>query len=211
MSVAGATIGDMNVTAADYRWLGDHCPELIEAYCLTLVHAVSPEEALRRLRARAEGRVTGISALVEAAAEAWKESGGDRHFVGVCAVDGWTLVVEPNGYLGSLDEAAGPLSRGTELVTHFRNVNAVDHFSRYVDGELRVHFEPLFPYARDGADPDGAVALMREVGFDLREDDGDLQATTEAAFALAERITGVRLTPGLLDGAEFRTGSVPVF
>ncbi|OEJ96995.1 DUF6461 domain-containing protein [Streptomyces thermolilacinus] len=201
----------MNATAADYRWLGDHCPELIEAYCLTLVHAVSPEEALRRLRARADGRVTGIPALVEAAAEAWKESGGERHFLGVCEVDGWTLVVEPNGYLGSLDEAAVPLSRDTELVTHFRNVNAVDHFSRYVDGELRLHFEPLFPYARDGADPDGAVALMREVGFDLREDDGDLEATTEAAFALAERMTGVRLTPELLDGAEFRTGSVPVF
>ncbi|WP_255138880.1 DUF6461 domain-containing protein [Streptomyces somaliensis] len=61
----------MNATAADYRWLGDHCPELIEAYCVTLVHAVSPEEALRRLRARADGRVAGIAALVGAAARAW--------------------------------------------------------------------------------------------------------------------------------------------
>lgn len=209
--MAGATIGGMDATAADYRWLGDHCPELIEAYCVTLVHAVSPVEALGRLRARADGRVTGIAALVEAAGEAWKASGGDRHFLGLCAVDGWTLMVEPNGYLGSLDEAAVPLSRGTELVTHFRNVNAVDHFSRYANGGLRLHFEPLFPCARDGADPDGAVALMREVGFDLREDDADLEVTTEAAFALAERLTGVRLSPELLDGAEFLTGSAPVF
>ncbi len=209
--MAGATIGGMNATAADYRWLGDHCPDLVEAYCATLVRAVSPEEAIGRLRARADGRVRGIGALVEAAARAWKESGGDRHFLGLCAVDGWTLMMEPNGYLGSLGEAAVPLSRGTELVAHFRNVNAVDHFSRYVDGELRLHFEPLFPHERDGADPDGAVALMREVGFDLRDDSADVEATTEAAFALAERLTGVRLTAGLLDGAEFLTGSVPVF
>ncbi|WP_149183772.1 DUF6461 domain-containing protein [Streptomyces sp. TRM49041] len=199
----------MNATAADYRWLDDHCPELIEAYCVTLVHALPPAEVLGRLRAREEARVTGISGLVEATHDAWKESGGDRHFVAVCAVDGWSLVVEPNGYLGSLDETAAALSRGTELVTHFRNVNAVDHFSRYVDGGLRLHFEPLFPYARDGADPDGAVALMREVGFDLREEGADIGATTEAAFALAERLTGVRLTPELLDAAEFLCGSAP--
>ncbi|WP_175407598.1 DUF6461 domain-containing protein [Streptomyces sp. TRM64462] len=201
----------MNATAADYRWLDDHCPDLIEAYCATLVHAVPPAEVLDRLRARREGVVTGISALMEAAGEAWRTSGGDRHFVGVCEVGGWTMVVEPNGYLGSLNETAKALSRGTELVTHFRNVNAVDHFSRYVDGDLRLHFEPLFPYARDGADADahGAVALMREVGFDLREEGGDIGATTEAAFALAERLTGVRLTPGLLDEAEFVWGTAP--
>ncbi|MCP9959633.1 DUF6461 domain-containing protein [Streptomyces sudanensis] len=201
----------MNATAADYRWLGDHCPDLIEAYCVTLVRAVSPDEALRRLRARADGRVTGIAALVGAAARAWRESGGDRHFLGLCAVDGWTLIVEPNGYLGSLHEAAAPLSRGTELVAHFRNVSAVDHFSRYADGEPRLLFEPLSPYARDGAGPGGAAALMREVGFGPREDAADPMAAAEAAFALAERLTGVRLTPELLDGAEFLTGSAPGF
>ncbi|URM91990.1 DUF6461 domain-containing protein [Streptomyces sp. MRC013] len=201
----------MNATAADYRWLGDHCPDLIEAYCVTLVRAIPPEEALRRLHARADGRVAGIAALVGAAAEAWKESGGDRHFLGLCAIDGWTLMVEPNGYLGSLDEAAAPLSRGTELVAHFRNVNAVDHFSRYADGEPRLRFEPLLPYARGGAGPEGAVALMREVGFDPCDDGADPEVAAEAAFALAERLTGVRLTPELLDGAEFLTGSAPGF
>ncbi|GAA4927034.1 DUF6461 domain-containing protein [Streptomyces coeruleoprunus] len=201
----------MNATAADYRWLDDHCPELIEAYCLTLVRALSPADVLDRLRARRESTVTGVAALVGAAGEAWEANGAERHFVGVCELDGWAMVVEPNGYLGSLDEISAPLSKGTEVVTHFRNVNAVDHFSRYVDGELRLHFEPLFPYARDGADPDGAVALMRAVGFDLRQEGGDIDATTEAAFALAERLTGVRLTPELMDGARFLCGTAPGF
>nr|WP_308407871.1 DUF6461 domain-containing protein [Streptomyces somaliensis] len=103
------------------------------------------------------------------------------------------------------------MSRGTELVAHFRNVTAVDHFSRYADGEPRLRFEPLLPYARGRAVPDGAVALMREVGFDPRGDEAAPEAAAEAAFALAERLTGVRLTPGLLDRAEFLTGSAPGF
>ncbi|MCH0542993.1 hypothetical protein I3F58_26245 [Streptomyces sp. MUM 203J] len=199
----------MNATAADYRWLDHHCPEFLEAYCVTLVHAVTPEEVLDRLRARPERRVTGISALVEAAYGAWRESWGESHFVAVHAVDGWTMLVEPNGYLGSLGEVAAPLSRGTELVTHFRNVNAVDHFSRYVDGERRLRLEPLFPDARDGAEADGVAALLREVGFDVRTEGGDLGAATEAAFALAERMTGVRVTPRLMDSATFLCGSAP--
>ncbi|WP_236239169.1 DUF6461 domain-containing protein [Streptomyces sp. CC228A] len=199
----------MNATAADYRWLDHHCPELVRACCVTIVHAVTPEQVLERLRARPEGRVTGISALVDASEEAWRAYGGDRHFVGLRMVDGWTVMVEPNGFLGSLEEMAAPLSRGTELVTHFRNVTAVDQFSRYSDGRLRLRFEPLFPCAGGGAEAESAVALMREVGFDLEREGGSLSATTEAAFALAERMTGVRLTPELLDAADFLCGSVP--
>ncbi|MFG3498472.1 DUF6461 domain-containing protein [Streptomyces sp. NPDC047928] len=202
----------MNATAADYRWLDAHCPELMEAYCLTLVRGLAPVEVLERLGARPEGTLTGVEALLGAAREAWDAHGGERHFIGVGAVGNWALMVEPNGYLGSLHEVAAPLSRGTEVVAHFRNVNAVDHFGRYVDGELLLHFEPLFPYARDGADPDGSLALMREVGFDLRkEDEAGIGRTTEAAFALAERLTGVRLTPSLLDGTEFLRGTAPAF
>ncbi|WP_228975513.1 DUF6461 domain-containing protein [Streptomyces sp. DH12] len=201
----------MNATAADYRWLDDHCPELIEAYCVTLVHAVTPQEVLGRLGARPEGRVTGIRALVDAARDAWRATGGDRHYLAVARVDGWSVLVEPNGYLGSLHETAAELSRGTELVTHFRNVNAVDQFSRYVDGALRLRVEPLSPPAPQDADPGGAAALLRDVGFDPRRDGGDVGAATEAAFALAERLTGVRLTPQVLDGAEWLSGSAPAY
>lgn len=61
--------------------------------------------------------------------------------------------IEPNGYLGTLDEVIVPLPRGTRLVSHFRNGNAVDHFFWLDDGVLRLHFEPLFPAQRDGSDP----------------------------------------------------------
>jgi hypothetical protein len=120
-------------------------------------------------------------------------------------------MIEPNGYLGTLDEVSAPLSQGSEVVSHFCNVNAADHFSWFVDGELRLRFEPLFPHARDGVDPDGAVDAMREAGFDLREaEDQGFAWTTEAAFAFAERLTGVRLTPELLAHAEFVCAKVPI-
>ncbi|WP_351224063.1 DUF6461 domain-containing protein [Streptomyces sp. NPDC002133] len=156
----------MNATAADYGWLDGHCPELTEAYCLTLVRGLAPEELLTRLGADDRGvRMKGTRELVDAAHNAW--DGGDTQFVGVVEANGWALMLEPNGYLGTLDEVLQPLSRGTVTVSHFRNVNAVDHFNWFVDGTLRLHFEPLFAYARDGADPEGSVEEMRASGLDV--------------------------------------------
>ncbi|MGW7367008.1 DUF6461 domain-containing protein [Streptomyces sp. NPDC054841] len=203
----------MNATAADYGWLDEHCPELMEAYCLTLVRGLTPEALLTRLGATDRGaRITGTSSLVAAAYDAWDD--GDSQFVGVVEAGGWVLMVEPNGYVGTLEEVLSPLSQGTELVSHFTNVNAADYVNWFVDGELRLHFEPLFAYARYGADPDGSVEDMREAGLDLRDPkeigDDDLALTTAATFAFAERLTGVRITPELLDAAEFRCGSVPL-
>ncbi|QGN45545.1 hypothetical protein GKC29_00850 [Micromonospora sp. WMMC415] len=201
----------MSTTASDYTWFSDRFPGLLEAYCLTLVKGLTPTGLLDRLGAREECRVTGAENLIEPAYEAWEEHQADRLFVGATAFGDWALAVEPNGYLGTLDEVIVPLSKGTRLVSHFRNVNAVDHFFWLDDGDLRLHFEPLFPAGRDGSDPDGLVDVMRQVGFDLSEDDdASYELHTEAAFALAEHLTGVRLTPELLQSATFVCGAAAV-
>ncbi|WP_326648683.1 MULTISPECIES: DUF6461 domain-containing protein [unclassified Streptomyces] len=198
-------------TAADYLWFGEDFDDLAEAYCVTLVRGLSPRTLLARLGAEDEVRVTGVQALIEPAYDACDTHDGDRLFVGVTAVGDWALMVEPNGWLGVTDEAVAPISRGTTVVPHFRNINAVDHFNWFEDGELRLHFEPLFPYGRDGSDPDGLVDTMRKVGFDLSEGGGrDYALHTEATFAPAERITGVLLTPELLRTSEFVCGTVPI-
>ncbi|MER5605532.1 DUF6461 domain-containing protein [Micromonospora tulbaghiae] len=200
----------MSATASGYAWLTDRFPGLMEAYCLTLVEGLTPGKLLDRLGARQESRVRGTAELLEPAYDAWEDHDGERAFVGVTAVGDWALAVEPNGYLGTLDEVIVPLSRGTRLVSHFRNVNAVDHFFWLDDGVLRLHFEPLFPAHRDGSDPDGLVQVMRQVGFDLSDDDADYTVHTEAAFALAEHLTGVRLTPEFLESATYLCGTAPV-
>ncbi len=199
-------------TATDYAWLEDGYELLMEAYCLTLVRGLTPAELLRELGAEGGQRITGVDALGEPSYEVHTPF---QLFVGATAIRDWTLMVECNGYLGVTDEAMLPLSRGRRIVSHFLNVNAVDRFCWYEDGDLRLHFEPLFADTRYGSHPDELVAEMRESGFDLSErdedDDNDYYASlTGASFALAHRLTGIRLTPELFAGAEFLCGVAPV-
>ncbi|MFI2606666.1 DUF6461 domain-containing protein [Kitasatospora sp. NPDC018619] len=135
--------------------------------------------------------------------------GDDRLFVAVTELDGWALSVEPFGYLGALDELVPRLGEGTRLVSHFRNSMAVDHFHWWEHGTRRLHFEPLFPGQRDGTDAQapGVPELLTACGFDLETETHDLCGA--AAFALAERLTDVRLGPERLEAATFRIGYAP--
>ncbi|MFI7414499.1 DUF6461 domain-containing protein [Streptomyces sp. NPDC049627] len=198
-------------TAADYAWLEERYENLMQAYCITLVRGLTPEELLRELKAEPGPRITGVDGLCE---PSYAVDAAYRLFVGAARVGDWSLMVEFNGYLGVTNEAMIPLSRGRTVVSHFLNVNAVDHFCWYEDGELRLHFEPLFAHYRDGTRPDELLTDMRESGFDLIEhdedDERDYQDLTGASFALAHRITGIGLTPELFESAEFTCGIAPV-
>jgi hypothetical protein len=204
----------MAATATDYQWINDYS-ELAEAYCAVLVRGVTVQDFLRGMRAKPHGHVSGYTELERQTWDVWEQHSDNEYLIGATTVPGdqgeWVLGLEINGYLGTLSHLIAPLSSKTRLVAHFCNVNAQDLFLWYEDGTLRTSFEPLFPTQRDEATPDELVELMAEVGFDLEEDEDeqDFSMTTEAAFALAERLTGVHLTPDLLDKATFVTGLVP--
>ncbi|MFJ4203192.1 DUF6461 domain-containing protein [Streptomyces sviceus] len=200
-------------TATDYAWLKERYEFLMEAYCVTLVRDITPEGLLGELGADRRGRIVGVDGL---SGPSYELSAPYLLFVGATAVAGWTLMVEFNGYLGVTDQAMLPVSRGRRVVSHFLNVNAVDRFCWYEDGDLRLHFEPLFADERYGSRPDELLTEMRESGFDLaeRDENGDhdayYAALTGASFALAQRLTGIRLTPELFATAEFLCGVTPV-
>ncbi|MBP0448337.1 hypothetical protein J5Y04_02065 [Kitasatospora sp. RG8] len=223
----------MPAHATDFTWFDERYPELAEAYCLTHVQGISADELLRRFDAAPGRSVTGLAAVVQA----WEtfDDGEDEHapdgdedlmLVAVTEFDGWAVAVEVNGYLGSLWDALSRLAEGTRLVSHFRNCNAVDSFHWQEGAANRLHFEPLFPTQRDGEDAEapGIAELLAHCGFDLTDDedadaapdpapdavDAGPRLHTEAAFALAERLTDVRLTPERLDTAGFRLGYAPV-
>ncbi|MFJ8471386.1 DUF6461 domain-containing protein [Kitasatospora sp. NPDC094011] len=205
--------------ATDYTWFEQRYPVLGEAYCLTQVEGVSAAELLRRFDALTGREVTGLDAVVAAwetfddgedtEAEALFDLDEDRLLVAVAELDGWALAVEPYGYLGSLPEVITGLGEGTRLVSHFRNVNAVDHFNWWERGACRLQFEPLFADQKDGTDADapGVPELLAACGFQLDGERHELH--TEAAFALAERLTDVRLGPERLEAAAFRLGYAP--
>lgn len=205
----------MTATAADYAWFDEDRPTgLDELYCLTLVRGLTPAEFLARIGARAQAPRTGLAALFEPSMEMWgEEHQGKSLFIGATTVPGdggdWALGVEINGFLGVTEAVIVPASAGTRLVSHYSN-NGPDHFYWIEDGDIRLNFNPLEPAYREGSTPDALVGIMHEVGFDLREDGDNAEHCIAAAFALAERLTGVRITPDLLEESTYACGIAPV-
>jgi hypothetical protein len=197
--------------AEDYNWFSGS--PISEAYCMTFVRGLNPAEALRRIEGEPAERVTSLAAFSDFAREncPWSGRADQRFAIGATELDGWTLLVEDNGFLGVTTDIIQPLSDGTRVVSHYRNVDAEDRFCWMEDGELRVRFEPLFPYHRDGSDPDSLVDAMLHFGFDLRDDeDRDFSNHTAATFALTEHLTGVKLTQDLLASADYLCARAPL-
>ncbi|MCG0283722.1 DUF6461 domain-containing protein [Streptomyces sp. PSAA01] len=208
------------VTAHDYAWIRSSplFRNAIEGgYGLTLVRGVVPGDVLRAMGAEPQGTCTGVDALIErhldqrGATDYWDDSFIAGAFT-VPGTDGdWTLVLQFDGGVGMRSRFLEVLSAGGRAVTHSTNGGApIDLFHWYEAGELRTTFEG--PTARHGSTPDDLVPVMREIGFDLTEDEdstGPSSNTKAAVLALTERLTGVRLTEALLKDAEYHLGHVP--
>jgi hypothetical protein len=157
----------------------------VPAVCLTFVEGLSPEQVERRLGADPSSRRT---TTFEQAAED-QDFVAERFAIQVGVIDGWTVLVEPNGYVCSQDAVLAALSAGGRAVMVFWNVNLDSRFGYARDGVLVRVFDPVLGTSEVG-DP-----LPEEVGA------GDGQPI-HAALALAEALTGVRVTAAwLLDEA----------
>ncbi|RFU43092.1 hypothetical protein DZF91_03030 [Actinomadura logoneensis] len=199
--------------AADYSWTEDDDGGLFAAYCLTLVRGIGPDEFLRRIGARILHEALPLDEqYFESSFDRWEAPHyGNTQFIGATSVPGeggdWTLAFEVNGHLGVTHELVVPASAGTRLVSHSYNEgNAHGYFMWVEDGDVRVEFEPLFADVREGRTPDALLDDMRGIGFDLDSDREEVGPTTSGAFALAERLTGVRVTEDLVTGARFLCG-----
>jgi hypothetical protein len=207
--------GRPKAVAADYAWIEAEEDEgLFSAYCLTLVRGVTPQEFMDRLGARIMFDALELGGeFTDLSFQYWGEPHhGNVQFIGATTVAGdggdWTLAVEVNGHLGVTPPVVVPVSAGTRLVSHrYNGGNAFGSFYWIEDRDVRLHFEPLFACDRDGSTPDALLEDMKQIGFDLAEDPEDIGPTTTAAFALAERLTGVRVTAAMLDDAVFLCGT----
>lgn len=195
--------------AADYTWFEQDFPDLADAYCITLVRGLTPAGVLRQLGGDPQQTPADMAAITDAAFDL-SQSNSARQFVAMAQVGPWTLMIEPNGYLGVADTIALPASSGTTWVSHFVDVNAVDAFLWAENQECRLYFELMFPEARNGGSPDALLPAMKRIGFPFDTGQSETELSAAAAFALAEEITGVRLTAGLLNSTVFTCGSIPV-
>ncbi|MEU9358619.1 DUF6461 domain-containing protein [Streptomyces sp. NPDC048301] len=197
-------------TAADYTWFEDDFPDIAEAYCFTLVRGLAPGELMSRLDGRPETPLRGITAVVDATFAQYDLEKGDRQLVALTTVGPWTLMIEPNGYLGVTEERALPASAGVSWISHFVNINALGTFLWAEDQTLRLCFDPMFPEERWGAAPDELLDVMRRTGFHFDDDDPETDLSSPAAFALAEHLTGVEITPELLRTTTFTCATVRI-
>ena len=210
-----------SVTAHDYAWIRSSALfgyALETGYTLSLVRGVAPREVLQVMGAEPQGACTGADALIERQDELGDPTDyWDESFVaGAFTVPGeggdWTLVLHvADGGMGMQSRFLEALSGGGCAVAHSSNGGKPMHFFNwYADGELRTTFE--WPTARAGSTPDALNSMMREVGFALSDDEAETSErddTKAAVFALAERLTGVRVTEELLRDAEYQLGLVP--
>ncbi|MFC4504921.1 MULTISPECIES: DUF6461 domain-containing protein [Streptomyces] len=210
-----------SVTAHDYAWIRSSPlfrSALETGYTLSLVRGVAPGEVLRVMEAEPQGTCTGADALIKRQDELldptdyWDES----FLAGAFTVPGeggdWTLVLHVgDGGMGMQSRFLEALSADGCAAVHSSNGGKPMHFFHwYEDGELRTTFE--WPTVRGGNTPDALNSVMRDVGFELSDDEGETNSrvdTKAAVFALAERLTGVRVTEELLRDAEYQLGHVP--
>ncbi|GLY86767.1 DUF6461 domain-containing protein [Actinoallomurus iriomotensis] len=158
-----------------------------EAYCVTVIHDVEPDEALRRLGAEPSQVTTGT--WVDLMERADLEEAEPNTTVAAFALGPHTLLVEDNGYRAVNDPA---LSAGTFAVSSYMSVNADFGFIVSRDGEEVDNF---------GENGDGEVHSP-EARRALEEMDAEdvLDTAFEHDIELLCRVAGVRPTVADVSG-----------
>ncbi|GAA2795331.1 hypothetical protein GCM10020219_078220 [Nonomuraea dietziae] len=147
-----------------------------------------------------------------------------RQTFGAIAVGDWVLLVEACSGLGVTEEIIMPLSAGTRLVSHFYlDVDDMDYFYWIDDGKIRFEFAHDEGYSH--RIEDGKIQFMfrphesyseempDELAEILERIDSPIYSIAAPhkgpAFLLAERLTGITMTPQLLEESTYLCGVVP--
>ncbi|EHR51849.1 hypothetical protein SacmaDRAFT_3635 [Saccharomonospora marina XMU15] len=187
---------------AQLTWLDGDNP-LDDIFCVSFFHQLAPREVLRRFGAPSpEGERMTFDDLIEVVSRHVEQTQGasGSGYVGVVRCGEWSVAIEPYGWEGTLPEVITGLSLSSEVVAINRHDYAEDHFVHAVDGTVITGLLPDVPSQRYGSEPERLVPLLREVGLDPLEEDGERpEFPIASAFAVAARMTGVLFTPQLLN------------
>ena len=167
-----------SATAAAYKWLCQEFSDGVGEIWLFagFVRDLSPEQALQRI-----GVTLGPL----------EDSGFG---VAAYAADGGTALIE-YGWAGIIYNRNTPLSEGTTAAAVRATINNRD-FTYSVGGRLITTFS-LYSYRfREGGDPDRLQEDVEDLGMHINGDELDFpDDPVSSALALAERATGVHLSP----------------
>jgi hypothetical protein len=182
-------------------------------FSVAFFRGLDPAEVVCRFsRGEDSGQESDFGGLGDKAYEFVNETdGGDGGgYVGVFQAGEWCVAIEPYGWMVTLHEVVTKLSRGCEVLAVTRHDYAAEHSFEYaIDGTIVTGYRLRHPYERYGSDPDRLNGFMRELGMglDTPEDKAARDAAWEdnyytavpRGFALAAKVTGVPLTPDMLN------------
>lgn len=205
-------------TFRDYLWVEEFGFFTSDGYCLALVAESAPEDVLSSFKTVSDQLSVGGA---EAAARAGHDLGVQHDVDGVNeqpvavaeAGNGWTMMLQAPGFLGISDSAMSEIITTHDAISHGAN-----RFVWWSQGLQRISFEPLLPHSdlvgiladRQPADARAQiVALIEEVGgIDLDETQKEEFHHVSGSFALAERLSGVQITPRSLEAMRFTVAVV---
>jgi hypothetical protein len=183
----------------DFRWFSQDMALGLD-FCLTFVRALGPDEVLARL---------GGVGLIDIQSSDNVPYAGDPAdglaFLMITDAGGWTMIVEPNGFFCTDEHVVRALSAGGEQVTFYQTEHATPQFLWAVGGDVLVDFCPAGGDHRWGTDPHRLDEKLAELGFGAADDE-EFEART---LSLMHHLTGVRLTPTLLENAVYRCAFAP--
>ncbi|MET1072791.1 MAG: DUF6461 domain-containing protein [Umezawaea sp.] len=152
-----------------------------DALCATVVRGVPVDEALVRYDGFADGREAALAVAGETSVTAFPDR---LPLVVADHLDGWTVLVEDNGFHGSRPGVLARLSAGTVAASAYWNVDFDSLLSLARDGRVLAATE--FTDGRPAGD--GGMAPYLD-GLDF----SDAHRMCAVALAFLERVSGVRL------------------
>ncbi|MEV0621647.1 DUF6461 domain-containing protein [Nonomuraea sp. NPDC050404] len=212
----------MIATPDDNTRFSDVSSAMGDGYCFTYVRGLAPEEVATRLGGRL-GEFTPMT-LEELARVAYSGYDWRNMFFGAVAIEDWVLLVEPLGSLGVTEEIIIPLSASTRLVSqYYLDIKCMDYFYWIEDGKIRFEYmnqdgyshwvkdgkiQLEFPYPERYSEemPDELAETMQRIDSVYPPHSYPHEGP---AFLLAERLTGITLTPQLLEESIYLCGGIP--
>ena len=152
------------------------------AYCVTVIHDVDPDTALRRIGAEPSHITTGTWADLQERADL--EEAGMDPIMAAFPLGPHTLIVEDNGYLGIRTPRP---SLGTFAVSCYASVNGASAFLVYRDGEV------VGDHSMEGGDEEATTPEVRRALAEMGADDV-LDTAYEQDVELLCRTAGIRPT-----------------
>ena len=160
-----------------------------EALCLTAVWGVAIPDAVLRYDGFPGSRQGALVATDEQVSI--RSASLPVVFVDDC--DGWTFLLEDNGYHGTDPQVLTALSRDSLAVSVYWNVNRLSRINYAQAGRLLATFDFVIRQQPYGEDPDRIRPYLSGLAFT------DQARILAEGVALVEHVTGVRLTRDWLE------------